>query len=160
MEANRLNSGEFDRSSGMRHSLQKAPFVTSRGPNRARLRGFDELYRGSRPAKCKESLARPPSGGSCHDCWVYPIAGRCRDDASEVACESSTAPSQRYGRVFRSCIRRFHLEEQLSRPMANVTPHDLGISLGTSQVRAKVRDHFWIVVRPPLSHRVALDVLI
>jgi hypothetical protein len=33
--------------------------------------------------------------------------------------------------------------------MANVTPHDLGISLGTSQVRAKVRRHLWIVERPP-----------
>ena len=44
--------------------------------------------------------------------------------------------------------------------MANVTPHDLGISLGTSQVRAKVRRHLWIVVRPPLPHRVALDVLV
>src|SRR4051812_33133883 len=31
------------------------------------------------------------------------------------------------------------------RPMANVTPHDLGISLGTSPVRAKVRRHLWIV---------------
>jgi hypothetical protein len=44
--------------------------------------------------------------------------------------------------------------------MANITPHDLEISLGTSQVRAKVRRHLWIVVRPPLPHRVALDVLV
>jgi hypothetical protein len=39
---------------------------------RERLRGFDELYRLNRPAKCKEWLAQPPSGGSSHDCWVYP----------------------------------------------------------------------------------------
>jgi hypothetical protein len=44
--------------------------------------------------------------------------------------------------------------------MANVTPYDLGISLGTSQVRAKVRHHLWIVARPSLPHRVALDVLV
>ena len=60
------------------------------------------------------------------------VAGRCRADASGVAFECPRAPSQRYGRVFRSCIRRFHLEEQLSRSMANVTPHDLRISLDTS----------------------------
>ncbi len=33
----------------------------------------------------------------------------------------------------------------LSRPMANVTPHDLGRSPGSSQVRAKVQRHFGIV---------------
>ena len=89
-----------------------------------------------------------------------PIAGRCRGAASGVANESPRAPSQHYGRVFRSCIRRFHLEGQLSRPMVNVTPRYLGISPGTSQVRAKVWRHLWIVVRPPLPHCVALDVLV
>src|SRR5689334_18186929 len=57
----------------MEHSLQKASFVKSRAANRGRLWGFDELYQGSRPAKRKEWLAQPPSGGSCHDCWVYPV---------------------------------------------------------------------------------------
>jgi hypothetical protein len=39
-------------------------------------------------------------------------------------------------------------------------PYDLGTSLRTSQVRPKVRRHLGIVVRPPMPHRVALDVLV
>jgi hypothetical protein len=67
-----MKAAEFCPASGISDFGQKASSVKSRVANHVRSGGFDELYGGSRSAKCKESLARPSSGGSCHDCWVYP----------------------------------------------------------------------------------------
>jgi hypothetical protein len=63
LEENSLKPGEFKGSASMMDSLQNAFSVKSLVANRGRLRGFEELYWLNRPAKCKESLARPPSGG-------------------------------------------------------------------------------------------------
>jgi hypothetical protein len=86
LEANGLNSGEFDRSPGMSQSLQKVSFVKNHVANRGRLWSFDELYQGRQPAKCKESLAPPPSGGSCHDSWVYPCVSGSPSSSAAESC--------------------------------------------------------------------------
>src|SRR5215831_12843372 len=44
--------------------------------------------------------------------------------------------------------------------MAEVTPHDLRMSLGTARVRAEIHHHFRLVVWSPSSHSVALDILV
>jgi hypothetical protein len=44
--------------------------------------------------------------------------------------------------------------------MMEVAFHNLWLSLSTPQVRAQVRQHFWLVMRSSASHGIALHILV
>jgi hypothetical protein len=63
LEPNCLNLAEFDCFSGMRNSLQKAPFVKSCLGNTGELQVCDGHHVGTKQAKCKKWLGPTPNGG-------------------------------------------------------------------------------------------------